>query len=79
VIVFTIEIQRHNDQNESGFEKFNLNKSLELSNPSYRNERSISILDKDMHEAHDALICIGKKNVRQRQNSRINAIVMNTI
>ena len=27
---FYIEIQRHNDQNELGFEKFNLKKSLEL-------------------------------------------------
>jgi DNA polymerase-3 subunit alpha len=30
---FYIEIQRHNDQNELGFEKFNLNKSLELEIP----------------------------------------------
>ena len=30
---FYIEIQRHNDQNELGFEKFNLNKSLELKIP----------------------------------------------
>jgi len=30
---FYIEIQRHGDQNELGFEKFNLNKSLELEIP----------------------------------------------
>ena len=30
---FYLEIQRHNDQNEIGFEKFNLNKSLELEIP----------------------------------------------
>ena len=30
---FYLEIQRHNDQNELGFEKFNLKKSLELEIP----------------------------------------------
>ena len=30
---FYIEIQRHKEQNEIGFEKFNLNKSLELEIP----------------------------------------------
>src|SRR6056300_1209221 len=57
---FYIEIQRHNDQNESGFEKFNLNKSLELEIPIIATNE-VFYLDKDMHEAHDALICIGNK------------------
>jgi len=57
---FYIEIQRHNDQNESGFEKFNLNKSLELEIPLIATNE-VFYLDKDMHEAHDALICIGNK------------------
>jgi DNA polymerase-3 subunit alpha len=57
---FYIEIQRHNDQNESGFEKFNLNKSLELKIPIIATNE-VFYLDKDMHEAHDALICIGNK------------------
>src|SRR5210317_28624 len=57
---FYIEIQRHNDQNESGFEKFNLNKSLELEIPLIATNE-VFYLDKDMHDAHDALICIGNK------------------
>jgi DNA polymerase-3 subunit alpha len=57
---FYIEIQRHNDQNELGFEKFNLNKSLELEIPIIATNE-VFYLDKGMHEAHDALICIGNK------------------
>ncbi|MDC0956034.1 DNA polymerase III subunit alpha [Candidatus Pelagibacter sp.] len=57
---FYIEIQRHNDQNESVFEKFNLNKSLELEIPIIATNE-VFYLNKDMHEAHDALICIGNK------------------
>src|SRR5210317_560256 len=57
---FYIEIQRHNDQNEYGFEKFNLNKSLELEIPIIATNE-VFYLNKDMHEAHDALICIGNK------------------
>jgi DNA polymerase-3 subunit alpha len=57
---FYIEIQRHNDQNEVGFEKFNLNKSLELKIPIIATNE-VFYLNQDMHEAHDALICIGNK------------------
>ena len=57
---FYIEIQRHNDQNEIGFEKFNLKKSLELEIPIIATNE-VFYLNKDMHEAHDALICIGNK------------------
>ncbi|MDC1113225.1 DNA polymerase III subunit alpha, partial [Candidatus Pelagibacter sp.] len=57
---FYLEIQRHNDQNELSFEKFNLNKSLELSIPLIATNE-VFYLNKDMHEAHDALICIGRK------------------
>ena len=57
---FYLEIQRHNDQNEIGFEKFNLNKSLELEIPIIATNE-VFYLNKDMHEAHDALICIGNK------------------
>ena len=57
---FYIEIQRHNDQNEDGFEKFNLKKSLELEIPIIATHE-VFYLNKDMHEAHDALICIGNK------------------
>ena len=57
---FYIEIQRHNDQYELGFEKFNLTKSLELEIPIIATNE-VFYLNKDMHEAHDALICIGNK------------------
>jgi len=57
---FYLEIQRHNDQNELSFEKFNLQKSLELEIPIIATNE-VFYLDKDMHEAHDALICIGNK------------------
>jgi DNA polymerase III subunit alpha len=57
---FYIEIQRHNDSNELGFEKFNLEKSLELKVPIIATNE-VFYLNKDMHEAHDALICIGNK------------------
>jgi DNA polymerase III subunit alpha len=57
---FYLEIQRHNDQNEAGFEKFNLKKSLELEIPIIATNE-VFYLNQDMHEAHDALICIGNK------------------
>ncbi len=57
---FYLEIQRHNDQNEIGFEKFNLKKSLDLEIAIIATNE-VFYLDKEMHEAHDALICIGNK------------------
>jgi len=57
---FYLEIQRHNDLNEVGFEKFNLKKSLELEIPIIATNE-VFYLKQDMHEAHDALICIGNK------------------
>ena len=57
---FYLEIQRHNDQNEVGFEKFNLEKSLDLEIPIIATNE-VFYLNQDMHEAHDALVCIGNK------------------
>ena len=57
---FYIEIQRHNDQNELSFEKFNLNQSNILKIPLIATNE-VFYLSKDMYEAHDALICIGNK------------------
>jgi DNA polymerase III subunit alpha len=57
---FYLEIQRHNDKNEIEFESFNLKKSLELEIPIIATNE-VFYLNKDMHEAHDALICIGSK------------------
>ncbi len=64
---FYLEIQRHNDQNEIGFEKFNLKKSLELEIPIIATNE-VFYLDKEMHEAHDALICIGNKTYVNEKN-----------
>ncbi len=64
---FYIEIQRHNDQNEIGFEKFNLKKSLDLDIPIIATNE-VFYLNKEMHEAHDALICIGNKTYVNEKN-----------
>jgi DNA polymerase-3 subunit alpha len=69
---FYLEIQRHGDQNELGFEKFNLNKSLELEIPLIATNE-VFYLDKNMHEAHDALICIGNKTyVNEKSRIRLS-------
>ncbi len=64
---FYLEIQRHNDQNEVGFEKFNLKKSLDLEIPIIATNE-VFYLDKEMYEAHDALICIGNKTYVNEKN-----------
>ena len=64
---FYLEIQRHNDHNEQGFEKFNLNQSNNLKIPLIATNE-VFYLDKDMHEAHDALICIGNKTYINEKN-----------
>ena len=64
---FYIEIQRHGDQNETEFEKFNLNKSIELEIPLIATNE-IFYINKDMHEAHDALICIKNKTYVNEKN-----------
>ena len=64
---FYIEIQRHGDPNELGFEKFNLSKSLDLEIPLIATNE-VYYLDKNMHEAHDALICIKNKTYINEKN-----------
>ncbi len=64
---FYIEIQRHGDQNEISFEKFNLSKSLELKIPIIATNE-VFYINKDMHEAHDALICIKNKTYVTEKN-----------
>ncbi len=66
---FYIEIQRHNDQNELGFEKFNLKKSLELEIPIIATNE-VFYINQDMYEAHDALICIGNKTYINEKNRK---------
>ena len=55
-----IEIQRHNDLNEKDFENYNLKISEKLELPIIASNE-VYYLDKDMFEAHDALMCIGEK------------------
>ena len=64
---FYIEIQRHGDTNEKGFEKFNLSKSLTLEIPLIATNE-VYYIDKNMHEAHDALICIKNKEYVNEKN-----------
>ena len=64
---FYIEVQRHNDHNEQSFEKFNLNQSNDLK-ISLIATNEVFYLTKDMHEAHDALICIGNKTYINEKN-----------
>jgi len=58
---FYLEIQRHNDEGEENYENFIIKISEENQIPLIATQE-IFYLTKDMHEAHDALICIGQKN-----------------
>ena len=62
-----IEIQRHNEFQEKNFENYLLNISKSLNLPLIATQE-IFYLDEDMYEAHDALICIGKKNFVDDKN-----------
>ena len=64
---FYIEIQRHDDPNEKDFEKFNLINSKKLDIPIIATNE-VYYLDKDMYEAHDALICIKNKTYVNEKN-----------
>ena len=64
---FYIEIQRHGDQNEISFEKFNLSKSEELKIPIIATNE-VFYINKNMHEAHDALLCIKDKTYVNEKN-----------
>ena len=64
---FYIEIQRHGDQNEKEFEKFNLINSKKLNIPLIATNE-VFYISKDMHEAHDALICIKNKTYVNEKN-----------
>jgi len=64
---FYLEIQRHYDQNEIAFEKYNLKTSLEIKIPIIATNE-VYYLKPDMHEAHDALTCIGSKTYVNEKN-----------
>jgi len=58
---FYLEIQRHNEIGEQKFENFIIELSRKKQIPLIATQE-IFYLTKDMHEAHDALVCIGQKN-----------------
>ena len=64
---FYLEIQRHGDQNEISFEKFNLQQSSKIKIPIIATNE-VYYLTQDMHEAHDALTCIGQKTYVNEKN-----------
>ncbi len=64
---FYLEIQRHKDINEDSFEKFNLDQSNKIEIPIIATNE-VFYLNQDMHEAHDALICIGNKTYINEKN-----------
>ena len=57
---FYLEIQRHDDDGEKLYEKFLLNTSEMLALPIIATHE-VFYLDKNMHEAHDAYLCVGEK------------------
>ena len=64
-----LEIQRHNDEGEKMFEDFLINISEDFDLPLIATNE-VFYLSKDMHEAHDAYLCVGEKtyvNVKDRK------------
>ncbi len=66
---FYLEIQRHGNQNEKTFEKYNLKKSNDLDIPIIATHE-VFYLEKSIYEAHDALICIGNKTYVNEKNRK---------
>ena len=62
-----IEIQRHNETQEKNYENFLLSTSSKLNLPIIASQE-VYYLEKEMAEAHDALICIGEKQFIDDQN-----------
>jgi len=75
-----IEIQRHDDPGEKLFENFLLNLSNQFNLPIIATHE-VFYLDKEMHEAHDAYLCIGEKtyvNVKNRRKYSKNHYLKNS-
>jgi len=66
---FYIEVQRHNDVGEKLFENFILNISNKLEIPIIATHE-VFYLNEDMHEAHDAYLCVGEKTYVNEKNRR---------
>ena len=64
---FYLEIQRHGDQNEIIYEKYNLKQSHDFQIPIIATNE-VFYLNQNMHEAHDALTCIGDKTYVNDKN-----------
>ena len=64
---FYLEIQRHGDQNEISYEKYNLKQSHDIQIPIIATNE-VFYLNQNMHEAHDALTCIGNKSYVNDKN-----------
>ena len=62
-----VEIQRHNEFQEKNFENYLLSISKSLQLPLIATQE-VFYLEKDMYEAHDALICIGEKSFIDDKN-----------
>jgi len=58
---FYLEIQRHNEVGENNYENFIIKLSKVNQIPLIATQE-VFYLKKEMYEAHDALVCIGKKN-----------------
>ena len=62
-----LEIQRHNEESEKNFEAYILNNSKLFNIPLIATQE-VFYLNKEMYEAHDALVCIKDKNFVEDQN-----------
>ena len=69
---FYIEIQRHDDLNEKSLEIYNLSLSNELNVPVIASHE-VYYLEKDLYDAHDALMCIKSKNyINDKNRSKLS-------
>ena len=66
---FYLEIQRHNDQDERKLENIFLDLSNKVSIPIIASQE-VFYINKDMYEAHDALLCIGEKTYVDEKNRK---------
>jgi len=56
-----IEIQRHNEPGENNYERYLINLSKKIEIPLIASQE-VYYLEKNLFEAHDALVCIGEKS-----------------
>ena len=66
---FYFEIQRHGDLGEKNIENTFINLSKKFQIPLIASQE-VFYIDKDMYEAHDALLCIGEKAYVEEKNRK---------